>query len=135
MFFTTKRVSAHRASWGIFCGDIPDGLQVLHACDTPCCVNPAHLFLGTNQDNVNDKVLKGRQFKGEQASRLQVCLLVSGKNSMKLTDDDVLRIRQSLSIGGTLRGIAEKFGVTNSLILKIKKGIRKTLTERPSKLH
>jgi len=51
---------AHRASWELFCGDIPKGIQVLHRCDTPCCVNPLHLFLGTPSDNIKDKMVKGR---------------------------------------------------------------------------
>lgn len=52
--------SASRMSWTAYRGPIPDGLHVLHHCDIRCCVNPDHLFLGTNSDNVNDKVRKGR---------------------------------------------------------------------------
>lgn len=53
-------VGAHRASWEIHVGPIPPGMQVLHRCDVTNCVRPDHLFLGTNQDNTNDKVAKGR---------------------------------------------------------------------------
>lgn len=51
---------AHRAAWLLYRGQIPDGLHVLHRCDTRLCVNPEHLFLGTNLDNVLDAMSKGR---------------------------------------------------------------------------
>jgi len=55
---------AHRFSWIIHRGPIPKGMQCLHHCDNPPCVNPEHLFLGTNVDNVRDKVSKSRQARG-----------------------------------------------------------------------
>lgn len=55
---------AHRAAWEFYRGPIPAGLHVLHRCDTPLCVNPNHLFLGTQQDNMKDKRRKGRAPSG-----------------------------------------------------------------------
>lgn len=64
----SKTTKAHRISWLIHYGDIPEGMLVCHHCDNPSCVNPNHLFLGTVKDNNLDKVSKGRQ-KGAQGER------------------------------------------------------------------
>ena len=63
-----KLWNAHRLSYSLFIGKIPDEIQVLHHCDNPPCVNPDHLFLGTQIDNINDMVRKNRQrsVKGEK---------------------------------------------------------------------
>lgn len=56
-----KWTLAHRFSYKTFVGEIPDGMQVLHHCDTPACINPEHLYLGTQKDNIQDMIHKGRR--------------------------------------------------------------------------
>jgi len=84
-----RQIVSHRIAWTLTYGDIPNDLLVLHKCDNPPCVNPKHLFLGTNQDNVDDKMRKGRYHAvyGEK----------HGKH--KLTDLQVSEVRQRYSSG------------------------------------
>lgn len=81
-YFRSKHDLAHRASYYIFNGDIPEGMFVCHKCDNPICVNPNHLFIGFPVDNTQDKFIKGRANmpKGEQRSKV-------------LKDSDVIAIR------------------------------------------
>jgi hypothetical protein len=74
---------AHRFAWMLANGAIPDGMNVLHRCDNPKCCNPSHLFIGTQRDNIDDQLAKGRWLRGERAGRA------------KLTEADVMYIRQS----------------------------------------
>ena len=82
-----KPLRAHRLSYQFAFGDIPEGLCVLHKCDIPICVNPNHLFLGTQADNMLDKTRKGRQQRGIMHP------------SAKLSENDVLNIRKLSSDG------------------------------------
>ena len=64
--FKYRTRPAHVWAWEAAFGPVPNGLHVLHKCDVPGCINAAHLFLGTHQDNMADKVVKGRQLRGER---------------------------------------------------------------------
>lgn len=100
-----KYLNAHRVSYILNKGPIPEGYYVCHTCDNPSCVNPDHLFVGTPQDNDDDKVRKGRQTKGEEHP------------ISKLTEEDVLKIR---TMKGSHSEIARKFKVSRRLIGMIK---------------
>lgn len=104
-----KPLSAHRVSWELHNGPIPKGLLVCHKCDIPSCVNPEHLFLGTIQDNTNDRDSKGR-FK-----------VLNGElnGSAILTEKDVLDIRSRERYNGFQTKLAEEYGVSNSTISAI----------------
>lgn len=98
---------AHRFSYELHYGPIPNGLLVCHKCDNPPCVNPEHLFVGTNADNIADMIAKGRAAirKGEL------------HHKAKLKDADVLSIRERYSQGGMPeRGLATIYGVSSSTI-------------------
>lgn len=98
-----KLISAHRFSWEIHFDKIPKNLCVLHHCDNPSCVNPHHLFLGTQQDNVDDKVKKNRQARGED------------NGASKLTWNKITQIRQ-LKGKFSQREIAKIFNVSHATI-------------------
>lgn len=68
--YNKKVCIAHRVSYEVFVGNIPPNTLVLHTCDVPSCINPHHLFLGTQSDNMNDMVQKGRKRGGRKTTRL-----------------------------------------------------------------
>lgn len=110
-----RKIAAHRYSYALHYGLFDKNLHVCHKCDIPSCMAPDHLFLGTNADNVRDKVSKGRQASGS-------LLICSGETNpgAKLTDKDVLQIRALLREGVMVKSIAEKFKVGRKTISDIK---------------
>jgi hypothetical protein len=92
-------VKAHRLSYEIEHGSIPEGQFVCHSCDNPSCVNPEHLFLGEHQDNMDDRARKGRPFGRPLA-----------------VDPDALD--EFLGAGNSYRATAKHFGVPTSTVYR-----------------
>lgn len=97
----------HRLSWKMHFGEIPTGLFVLHRCDQPVCVNPSHLFLGTQAVNMADMAAKGRRAVGEK------------HGCAKLTNQEAQQIRLAT---GFHEAIAMRFGISRSTVGRIKAG-------------
>jgi hypothetical protein len=103
-----KSHKAHRLSWELHIGPIPESLHVLHKCDNRLCVRPEHLYIGTNDDNIADKVARGREryLRGADLP------------CAKITEDDVKEIRSIK--GKTLQQIGDIYGLELSTIGKIR---------------
>lgn len=100
---------AHRFSYRVHKGD-PAGLLVCHTCDTPLCVNPEHLFLGTHNDNMADMVAKGRSDKSRGAAKW---------GRAKLTEFQAAIIRGS---GLTQQDLAAAYGVAQTTVSRVRRG-------------
>lgn len=132
-----QTLSTHRIAWELTYGPIPGGLCVCHKCDNRICGNPAHLFLGTTQDNTADKVAKNRQAKGVQSGprlhpdsrprgdahfrRKFPKLVPRGEQcgTSKLTEESVLEIRKLHSNNYSLKGLARQFNVSDFCIRSV----------------
>ena len=100
---------AHRVAYEMYVSKIPDSLCVLHKCDIKSCVNPKHLFLGTQAQNLNDMTAKGRRKCGRG----------EGSGAAKLTAEQVVMIRADKR---STRAIAPDYGVGKSTISAVKSG-------------
>lgn len=107
IWYKGKTNFAHRVSYLKHIGKIPKGTLVCHTCDNPKCVNPDHLFLGTEQNNYDDMVSKGRRKKVPNSKK-------------RLTEYQVICIRKLLDTGELLKNIAVKFSVSIQTISSIK---------------
>lgn len=105
----------HRISYSHFIGEIPEGMFVCHKCDVRSCCNPAHLFLGTNHDNVKDMIAKKRNSKPPENKHIKGTVHVLHK----LNDQAVREIRELRGSGKTLAFLSNAFGVCDSVIYKI----------------
>ena len=105
--------TAHRAAWLLFFGPIRPGIYVLHRCDNPACVNPSHLWVGTQKANIHDMMAKGRMGTYDKRGERNP--------SAKLTDADVRRARTMVASGLSIEGLVKSSGVT-------KKTLRKAVT-------
>lgn len=102
-----KRQAAHRAAWAAKHGAIPPGMQLNHKCDVPSCVNPDHLYLGNQKQNIADMIARGRIYrKGESHHGLT-----------KLTEKSVIEIRQSSEDRATL---SSRYGVSMQTITDVR---------------
>lgn len=108
-----KRYRAHRLSWMLVNGDIPDNKLVMHLCDNPSCVNPNHLKLGTQDDNMKDCKSKGRIVKS----------IGENHGSAKLTEEQVIEIIKLLNSNKIKQSkIAKIYNVSEVAISRIKLG-------------
>lgn len=111
-FNNGQSLLAHRFSWMIHFGKIPDGLCVCHKCDNGFCVRPDHLFLGTQLENVRDMHQKGRANKSRGSEH---------RNS-KLNEEGVMEIRRKISSGIPALEIAQQHQISRCLVNGIKMG-------------
>lgn len=107
---------AHRVSWSWANGPIPSGMHILHRCDNPRCVNPGHLFIGTNNDNIADRISKGRGTNpGVPGER---------NHNAKINETTVRAIRSRAASGQfTHKQIANEFGLSRSRTSSVIRGI------------
>lgn len=100
---------AHRFSWELAYGPIPNGLFVLHRCDNRRCVNPKHLFLGTHDENMQDMSAKGRGTNSRKGKSPRA----------KLSESQVGEIRRLAASGVLQKEIGEKFGICQRQVSRI----------------
>lgn len=111
---STGAAYAHRISYQIEHGEIPDGAWILHKCHNPPCVNPGHLHAGSPKDNAQDAAALGRMGKWDRSGE--------ANPSAKLTERDVVKILDELEGGRSQRDLAVEYNVTQAAISLIARG-------------
>lgn len=101
---TQRSIPAARVAYELTYGPMKEGLEACHKCDNPPCCNPAHIFAGTHQDNMDDMVAKGRNAKGEKYPQT------------KLKADDVRQIRQLCADGMSQESVGKQFGISQASV-------------------
>lgn len=130
--FSIKRnfISAHRASYQIFKGEIPKGRFICHTCDNKKCVNPDHLWIGTPKENMQDAIKKGiiiykkgYSLSADHIEKLRICNKPDKKGEKhhlrKLSNKNIHEIRKLYKLGNTQKKISEKFNIHPSAISRI----------------
>jgi hypothetical protein len=104
----------HRLSYELAFGPVPDGMNVCHTCDVRTCVNPAHLFAGTQLDNIHDMIRKGRRRSYDRHG--------ARNPRAVMTEERVRELRALRRAGMTLARLAERFGIGTTQASRIARG-------------
>lgn len=119
-YYEGHRITAHRGAWLLTSGMLPlPGLEICHTCDNGLCCNPAHLWIGTHKQNMEDKIAKGRANFA----------IGSRAGQAKLSEFEIAQIKRLLVSGLSQRKIAAQFNVSQPTISYIKNGLHWSHTE------
>lgn len=114
-----KRYLAHRLSYEVHVGPIPDGMNVLHKCDVPACINPDHLYLGTQRENVRDMMERGRA-KGQWTRQNAPAFRGVGGRKPVIPDEIVREIRAARGVVSA-SDLSRMYGISPSYVSKLQR--------------
>lgn len=127
-----RKQFAYRVAWQLFCGPIPEGMLACHKCDTPQCVNPDHLFMGTRFDNMRDSAAKGRNVSQTSPEKNPFNNPEHRKPAgpgekhwnCRLTPERVRELRSKKKPGESAKPLAIEFGISETHVFQICTGSR-----------